>query len=395
MSTQNDSNRGLSIHYLILITVIVAAGLSQGLLLPVLSIFLEQMGVSSSVNGLNAAALYVGSFAMTLVAERTLGALGFKKLVSAGLVLVLVSVILFPLVPSVKVWFVLRLLVGIGDSAVHYAAQLWVLMVTPAEYRGRNLSLYGMSYGLGFSFGPLGIQLLKFGNAVPFIVLALLMLLVLVLVWAKLPDFRPERTEGEAQPPRRFRRSYALAWYALLPALLYGYMEAGINSNFPVYGLRTGMGESQIAFLLPFIGIGGLILQLPLGMLSDRFGRKNVLIACGLIGGAAFMAVPLAGTATAWIVLLLCLAGGMVGSFFSLGLAYAADILPKALLPAANVVASFHFNIGSIAGPNIGGTLMQYGWNGGVFIVMGLAFALFGAVGTAFRTSGGRSQEPL
>ncbi|PQP90539.1 MFS transporter, partial [Paenibacillus sp. AR247] len=207
-------------HYLILITVIVAAGLSQGLLLPVLSIFLEQMGVSSSVNGLNAAALYVGSFAMTLVAERTLGALGFKKLVSAGLVLVLVSVILFPLVPSVKVWFVLRLLVGIGDSAVHYAAQLWVLMVTPAEYRGRNLSLYGMSYGrgrnlslygmsygLGFSFGPLGIQLLRYGNAVPFIVLALLMLLVLVLVWAKLPDFRPERTEGEAQPPRRFRRS--------------------------------------------------------------------------------------------------------------------------------------------------------------------------------------------
>lgn len=123
-------------NYMILITVIIAAGLSQGLLLPVLSILLEQKGVSSSLNGLNAAALYVGSFAMTLVAERVLGAIGFKKLIAAGLSLVLVALLLFPLLPGIKVWFVLRLFVGIGDSAINYAAQLWVLLMTPAEHRG-------------------------------------------------------------------------------------------------------------------------------------------------------------------------------------------------------------------------------------------------------------------
>lgn len=385
MSQSNNMNRSSSFHYVILLLVIVAAGVSQGLLLPVLSIFLEKMGVSSVMNGLNAAALYVGSFAMTLVAERTLGALGFKKLVSIGLVLVLVSVILFPVFPSVKFWFVLRLLVGIGDSAVHYAAQLWVLLVTPEENRGRNISIYGMSYGLGFSLGPLGIPLLHFGDSVPFIALAVLVLLVFLLVMIKLPDLRPEKLKGEERPTKRFRRSYAFAWYALIPALLYGYMESGINSNFPVYGLRVGLSEQQIAFLLPFIGIGGLVLQLPLGLLSDRFGRKRVLIICGILGGLAFTLVPLAGTSTAAILILLMLAGGMIGSFFSLGLAYAADILPKLLLPAANVIASFHFNIGSIAGPNIGGTLMQYGWNAGMFIVLGLGFMAFGLLGVFVR----------
>lgn len=385
MSQIHSKNRSSSFHYVILLIVIVAAGISQGLLLPVLSIFLEQMGVSSSMNGMNAAALYVGSFAMTLVAERTLGALGFKKLVSAGLVLVLVSVLLFPLFPSVKVWFILRLLVGIGDSAVHYAAQLWVLLVTPEESRGRNISIYGMSYGLGFSLGPLGIPLLQYGNSVPFIVLAVLVMLVLILVLLKLPDLRPEKLKGEQRPVRRFRRSYAFAWYALIPALLYGYMESGINSNFPVYGLRVGLTEHQIALLLPFIGIGGLVLQLPLGMLSDRFGRKKILMICGILGGLSFALVPTAGTSTVGIMLLLMLAGGMIGSFFSLGLAYAADILPKLLLPAANVIASFHFNIGSIAGPNIGGTLMQYGWNAGLFIVLGLGFMAFGFLGFAVR----------
>ena len=64
----------------ILISVIIIAGLSQGLLLPVLSIFMEERGISSSVNGLHAAALYVGSFAMSLVAEKLLRRTGFKLL---------------------------------------------------------------------------------------------------------------------------------------------------------------------------------------------------------------------------------------------------------------------------------------------------------------------------
>ncbi len=372
------------LNYIILITVIIAAGLSQGLLLPVLSILLEQTGVSSSLNGLNAAALYVGSFAMTLVAERVLGAIGFKKLIASGISLVLVTLLLFPLLPGIKAWFILRLLVGIGDSAINYAAQLWVLLMTPAEHRGRNLSLYGMSYGLGFSLGPLGISLLRFGEAAPFLILAGLFVLVLLLVLLKLPDSHPDKVEhGEGQA-RRFGRSYQLAWYALIPALLYGYMEASLNSNFPVYGLRTGFSTDQIAALLPFAGIGGLVLQLPLGLWSDRYGRKKILIFAGVAGGLAFTLLPLAGDHFLLTLLLLTVAGGLVGSFFSLGLSYAADILPRHLLPAANVVSSFHYSVGSIIGPGLGGLLLEFGWGGGVFALLGGFYILFGLAGLLF-----------
>ncbi len=372
-------------NYLILIIVIVVAGISQGLLLPVLSIFLEQKGVSPGLNGLNAAALYVGSFAMTLVAERLLGAVGFKKLIVGGLLFVMFPLILFPYLPDIKIWFILRLVVGIGDSALHYAAQLWVLLVTAPEKRGRYISLYGMSYGLGFSIGPLGIKLLGFGEAVPFWVLFVCMGAVLLLVLMKLPDTKPEKAEHGQLPERRFRRSWAWAWYALIPALLYGYMEAGMNSNFPVYGLRIGLDANQISSLLPFVGIGGLFLQLPLGILSDRFGRKKVLMSAGIAGGVMFMLVPVAGTHFWWTLVLLTVAGGLVGSFFSLGLAYAADILPKALLPAANVVASFHFTIGSILGPNLGGQMINWISPGSMFILLGCFYLLFGAAGVLFQ----------
>ncbi|WP_411342621.1 MFS transporter [Paenibacillus sp. WLX1005] len=381
-STGADSNQTL--HFVILILAIIVAGLSQGMLLPVLAIFLEQMGVSSTMNGLNAAALYVGSFSMTLVAERLLGKLGFKKLLLCGLLLVIIALPLFPLVPGIAFWFVLRLLVGIGDSAIHYVAQLWVLMVTPAANRGRNLSIYGMSYGIGFSIGPLGISLLDWGMMVPFVIMAAVFIVVALLVWWKLPNGAPAKGESTTPEKGRFGRSYRLAWYALIPALLYGYMEAAMNSNFPVYGLRIGLSTDNIAFLLPFIGIGGLVLQLPLGMLSDRFGRKKVLMLAGGIGGLLFMLVPFVGTKQILLAVIFAIAGGLVGSFFSLGLAYAADILPRSYLPAANVLASFHFNFGSIIGPAVGGKGIEMGSPSSLFWVLGGCYVLFALFGWSF-----------
>lgn len=229
----------------------------------------------------------------------------------------LVSLLLFPLLTGVKIWFVLRVLVGIGDSAVNYAAQLWVLLMTPAEHRGRNLSLYGMSYGLGFSLGPLGISLLRFGQSAPFLITALLFVIVLLIVGFKLPDSRPEAMDHSEGQASRFGRSYRLAWYALIPALLYGYMEASLNSSFPVYGLRTGFSTDQIAALLPFAGIGGLLLQLPLGIWSDRFGRKAILIAAGTGGGLAFTLLPFTGDHFLLTLLVLMVAGDLSALFLA------------------------------------------------------------------------------
>ncbi|MNW36928.1 putative MFS-type transporter YcaD [compost metagenome] len=378
----------------ILLSVIVLGGVSQGLLLPLLSIFMEEQGIPSSVNGMHAAALYIGSFAMSLVAERVLGVTGFKKLLLGGLIVVLISLPLFPLVTNLKLWFILRLLVGIGDSAIHFTSQLWLVLVSPPERRGRNISLYGMSYGLGFSLGPLGIHLLPLGKLLPFVILAVLFVAMIMIVIVRMPDMHPEKLEPEeGATERKYTLIYKLAWFALLPSLLYGYMESSMNSNFPIYGLRIGLSTGEISTLLPFFGIGGLILQLPLGILSDRFGRKGILMVAGLLGGLMFLFVPLCGNQFWALVILFMLAGGLVGSFFSLGLAYAADLLPRHLIPAANVIASFHFSFGSIIGPNLGGQVMEMGRAGLLFTLLGSAYVIFSIVGLAFRKNSTKKLE--
>ncbi|MBH5317629.1 MFS transporter [Paenibacillus sp. GSMTC-2017] len=372
------------VRLITLLLVVVVAGLSQGLLLPLLSIMLEERGVSSDLNGINSAAMYIGIFCTMFFIERPVRRFGYKKVIIVGISLVTFSNVLFPFTESLTIWFILRLLVGVGDSALHYATQLWIVSSSPADRRGRFISLYGMSYGLGFSLGPLGINLLHFGKFAPFFVSGTFFLTVLLLVLRMKNEF-PEKPSSGASAENRYVKTYRIAWFVLIPGFLFGLMEASMNSNFPLYGMRIDLGQQWISLLLVSFGIGSLILQLPLGIWSDRIGRKPILIACGIIGSITFCMIPVAQDNVPLLFVLFIISGGVVGSFYSLGLAYAADILPRPILPAANILTSIHFSIGSILGPTLGGFGIKYISPYSIFIFLGCAFLLFALLGFIFK----------
>ncbi|WP_342780053.1 MFS transporter [Cohnella terricola] len=376
----------------ILLLAVVVAGMSQGLLLPLLSIIPFISGVSPDMNGMNSAAMYIGIFCTMFFVEKPVLRFGYRNVILVGLLLVTSAGILFPFTESLAVWFVLRLIVGVGDSALHYTTQLWIVSSSPANARGKFISFYGMAYGIGFSLGPLGINLLPLGRAVPFLVTSMFFVCVLLLV-LRLKNEIPERARKETTSENRFMKTYRMAWFVLIPGLLYGLMESSMNSSFPLYGLRISLDQHWISLLLLSFGVGGLILQLPLGILSDRIGRKPVLIACGLFGSLAFFAIPAAGSNVALLFALFAVAGGVVGSFFTLGLAYAADILPRSILPAANVIASIHFSIGSMMGPALGGYGMRYVSDHSIFLFLGAAFLFFALLGFGFRPKE-RAEDP-
>lgn len=386
MTAQNSASGLFSSKYRLaaLLLVVVIAGMSQGLLLPLLSILLERSGVSPELNGYNSAAMYIGIFMTMFIIEKPVVRFGYKRVIVTGIALVTISTLLFPLTHSLTAWFVLRLLVGIGDSALHFATQLWIVSASPVDKRGRTISLYGMSYGIGFSIGPLGINLLPYGDSLPFLACSLFFVIILLLV-LRMKNEWPEKASRDTGAENRFFRTYRLAWFVLIPGLLYGLMESSMNSSFPLYALRIELDQHWISLLLLAFGIGGLILQLPLGVWSDRIGRKPVLIGCGFVGAAAFLAIPLAEDRIYLLFALFAIAGGVVGSFFSLGLAYAADILPRSMLPAANVIASIHFSIGSIMGPTLGGLGLRYVAPDSLFYFLGIAFLAFALSGFGFR----------
>ena len=358
-------------HFFILVLIVSISGFSQGMLLPVISVIFEQEGHSAALNGLHATGLYIGVLIASPFMEAPLRRLGFKPLIVIGGVMVCASLFAFVFIQSFIVWFFLRLLIGIGDHMLHFSTQTWVTTLSSKKNRGRNISLYGLSFGLGFAAGPFLTPLVNIAPSLPFIVSGAFSLLAWLFIFCLQNDF-PEQSSSESHSDnslKRFVQAFLLGWVAFLPTFGYGFLETALNGNFPVYALRSGISVEGVSIILPAFAIGSIVFQYPLGVLSDKYGRRNVLLVILAVGAGCFFA---AGFSDSVPVLAACffIAGMAVGSTFSLGISFMADLLPKRLLPAGNLMCGITFSFGSIFGPVAGGWYMQTFHNSNLFYLI-------------------------
>ncbi|SEQ85660.1 Predicted arabinose efflux permease, MFS family [Virgibacillus subterraneus] len=350
-------------RFWILISLVSISGFSQGMILPLLAIILEQSGIASSVNGLHATGLYIGVLLASPFMEKPMRKYGFKPIIVVGGMLVFISLALFPFWESLWFWFILRVTIGIGDNMLHFGTQTWITTTSAKETRGRNIAFYGLFFGVGFTIGPLMTRLLEISQALPFLLSAVLSMLVwssMFFVRNKFPEKDGFTTSSTASSLGRFIKTGKIAWVALLPAFGYGFLEATLHSIFPVYGLRIGHNVEILSVIIPCFAAGSVITQIPLGMLSDRLGRRNVLLAVLSFGSFCFLAAASLEDSVVALFITFTLAGMFTGSLFSLSITFLADILPPSLLPAGNLMTGISFSIGSISGPYLGGLFLEY-----------------------------------
>jgi DHA1 family tetracycline resistance protein-like MFS transporter len=96
-----------------------------------------------------------------------------------------------------------------------------------------------------------------------------------------------------------------------------------------------------------------------LGALSDRYGRRPVLLISIFGLGINFLLTALAPSL--WVLLLARVIGGTTGASFSVANAYVADITPPEQRGKSFGVLGGVFGLGFIVGPMVGGLLGAYG----------------------------------
>jgi len=348
-------------RFWILISIVLISGFSQGMLLSLIAIIFEQNGISSSINGIHATSLYIGILIAAPFMERPMQKYGYRPIIIIGGILVFSALFTFPFWQSLTVWFILRMLVGVGDHMLHFGTQTWITSTADPASRGKTIALYGLSFALGFSIGPLMTRLLVINETLPFMISSTLSFVVWALVFLIRNEW-PRQAETAIQTvssTTRFVQTFKYAWVAMLPGFGYGFLEATLNGVFPIYGLRIGHDVEMLALVIPCFAIGSIIMQFPLGAWSDRYGRKKVLLTSLLIGIASFVGAALLEQHIFFLFLFFTVAGMFVGSLFSLGISYMTDLLPIHLLPAGNILVGIFFSIGSIAGPLLGGIYLQ------------------------------------
>jgi len=122
--------------------------------------------------------------------------------------------------------------------------------------------------------------------------------------------------------------------------------------------------------LLTAFAAGSIITSLPLGILSDKYGRRNILMTILFLGFFSFTAAIFLEHSFIGLFVVFLISGMIVGSTFSLGISYMTDLLPKTLLPTGNLLCGIFFSLGSLSGPIIGGLFIKFVENVSFFYII-------------------------
>ena len=135
---------------------------------------------------------------------------------------------------------------------------------------------------------------------------------------------------------------------------------------------RTLAGAAEVSGWIMFMYATTQFICGPvIGGLSDRFGRRPVLLASLLAFGIDYIAMAFAPTRV-WLVLARLVAG-VTGASFPTAYAYIADISPPEKRGPNFGVIGMAFGFGFILGPALGGIVAQFGDRVPFMVAAGLA----------------------
>ena len=354
-----------SIHWRSLIAAVAAisaVGIAIGLGLPLLSIIMEKRGISSTMIGINSAMAGVAAMAAAPFTTRLAHAWGTATTMLAAILLAAVSGLGFYYIQNFWLWFPLRLVFHGAITTLFILSEFWINAAAPPRRRGLVLGIYATVLSLGFATGPLLFSLLGSDGVLPFAVGAAIILLAAVPIFAA----RGESPIIDEKPELHFMRYILLVPTATAAVFIFGAVEVGGLSLFPIYATRAGFSEPQAALLLTVMGIGNMAFQIPLGMLSDRLAdRRRLLTVLAVIGLVGALSLPLISHSWVLMATVLLLWGGCVAGLYTVGLSHLGSRLVGADLAAANAAFIFCYAVGTVVGPQAIGAAMDVSGNDG------------------------------
>jgi MFS family permease len=345
---------------------IVGVGLS--LTVALLSVRLEQAGYSAHAIGLNPAAGGVATLLWAPFVPLVARVMGTRRVLLLALLVAALSLVAFMLTADYWAWLFIRVVFGATLTTLFVISEYWINAVAPAGRRGMVMGLYTTTLAIGFAIGPLILLVTGVDGPKPF--LAGIALVLIGMLPIAVTQGAPQIDEQAEVPVLKF---FMMMPVATLAALLHGAIETASMSLLPVYALRIHLGAEAGAGLLGLFLMGNILFQIPVGLLSDRMDRRQLLFVISLGGLIGALALPFAAAAHFVIFCaVLILWGGIVGSFYAIGLALLGSRYTGAELASANAAFVMFYSLGMLAGPPVAGFGLDLVPPNGFFLAIAL-----------------------
>jgi len=335
--------------------------MGSGLLGSLLGVRGQLEGFDGRTFGLVMSSYFIGFLIGTYIAPNLIQRIGHIRAFAFYAALAASAVLLHAILVTPLAWGLLRLLTGIALVGLYTVIESWLNAAAAPEKRSQVFAVY-----MAVNLGALAVGQQLFGRSDPasFIPFSLVGILICC---AALPVTASRMTQPQLpHAPRLALTSiYRAAPAAATGALLSGTAMGGFWGLGAVYATRIGLEVESVAHLMSLAILGGALLQVPIGRLSDRADRRRAMIVVSLLAAAIATMLVFVGDVQDhggyhWqLYALFFVYGGLVFSVYPICVAHLLDHLPRQDMLSGCSSLLLLNGVGSAIGPTLAGEAMD------------------------------------
>lgn len=352
--------------------------LSHGLINILLPLRLSIENASAGNIGMIMSMFSVGLLLGGIYTRRLIIRVGHIRVYSACAALAAISILICYLWLNEWVWAVMRILMGFCIASTNIVSDGWLSERATSETRARILATNQIVVLLAMFLGSFMINMADITEATLYIIAGLLLcggVVPIAMGKATAPDV-------EDTAPMPILKLIKTSPVGVTAVLVCGLVLGSLLSMLPVYAKAIDINGFNLSLLVGSAIIGGVILQLPIGYLADRFERRKVMLNIVLFSMVCTLLIPTILDLDYFIfaLILISLSSGIVSSLYPLGISETFDRLQQNEMGSAIGTMIIIYASGGILGPFTVGLVMEHIGTNFFFIsmaLMQLLFALF------------------
>jgi MFS family permease len=356
--------------------------LGNGFFNTFVGIHLVQAQYTTFTISIIASSYFAGLLFGGLITDKLIAKVGFIRSFATFASFLTILLMINGLISATPAWIVIRFFTGVSIAGIFVVIESWLLLFSNIKTRGKVLSIYMTALYASHAVSQYLLGWIDLKTIGPFALVIILSSLSVIPV-SMMRAESPTHTESNYLNPIQVLKASPLGFVS---AILGGFILSSFYSLGPVFATKVGFSVEQIAQFMAMTLFGGLLLQWPIGLLSDLFNRKSVMIFVSFTCALVSLVLAAAFYIPTWALLVSCLLfGGFSFTIYPLGIALACDRIDPKNLVAATGVLLIAYSAGSIAGPLVASQFMNIFGPGGLYIYCALICMLLSAY-ASYRT---------
>ena len=333
------------------------------------------LGVRGEIEGFSTlqmsfvmSAYFVGFLGGSRLAPEMIRRVGHVRVFAALASFISAVMIMYPMLTDPIAWSLGRVVIGFCFSGVYVTAESWLNNAASNENRGQALSLYMIVQMTGIVSAQ---ALLLIGDPAGYETFVIASILVSVSFAPILLSISPTPAFDTTKPMtlRKLMETSPLGCVGMF--LLGGIFSAQFGMS-SVYGAQAGLSLVEISTFVASFYVGAVLLQYPIGWISDRMDRRILILLVAVVGGCGALIGMFFGATFTILLAGAFLIGGMTSPLYSLLIAYTNDFLEQDDMAAAAGGMVFINGLGAVAGPRVTAWMMGAIGAHGYFLFIGL-----------------------